>query len=204
MKVKRDWIILKASLEASARKRHTLAAKSHCDEEKIAKLKVINNQLMVDILQERQASNKIIDKAMVEACCLSAEALHMMSKANEMYYDLKEQIITECNHASARLRGECAHHSRESDWLQQKQAASIKKLHQEQASLINEFQPKSSKKYHKVRYYIATVSNKLKKQHLIWQKRLSNMDSLYKNLLSKERARRHNVVKRQLDRTSAV
>ncbi len=53
LKVKRDRSILKASLEASARKRHTLAAKSHCDDKKIAKLKLINNQLMVDILLEQ-------------------------------------------------------------------------------------------------------------------------------------------------------
>jgi hypothetical protein len=122
---------------------------------------------MVDIPQERQASNKIIDEAMVEARCLSAEALHMMSKANKLYYDLEEQIITECNRASARLHEEHAQHSRESDQLQQKQVASIEKLHQEQASLIHELQSKSSKKYHKVRDDIATVPNKLKEQGLI-------------------------------------
>jgi hypothetical protein len=123
---------------------------------------------------------------MVEAHRLSAEALHMMSKANKMYYDVEERIITEHNHASALLCEERTHHSRESDWLQQKQAASIEKLHQEQASLINELESKSSKKYHKVRDDLATVSNKLKEQCSIWQKRLSDMDSLYKNLLSKE------------------
>ncbi len=204
LKVKRVRIILRASLEASARKRHTLVAKSHCDDEKIAKLKLINNQLMADIRWERRASKKIIDEAMVEARCLSAEALHMMSKANEMYYDVEERIITERNRASAWLREERTHHSRESDWLWQKQAASIEKLHQEQASLINELESKSSKKYHKVRDDLAMVSNKLKEQHLIWQKRLSNMDSSYKNLLSKERARRRNVVQQQLDWTSAI
>ncbi len=52
-KVKRDRITLRASLEASARKQHTLAAKSHCDDKMIAKLMLINNQLMVDILRER-------------------------------------------------------------------------------------------------------------------------------------------------------
>ncbi len=51
-KVKRDRIVLRASLEVSTKKQHTLAAKSHRDDEKIAKFKLINNQLMVDILRE--------------------------------------------------------------------------------------------------------------------------------------------------------
>jgi hypothetical protein len=118
----------------------------------------------------------------------------MMSEANKMYYNVQEQIITERNCASARLCEERAHHSRESDRLQQKQAATNEKLNQEQASFINELQSKSNKKYHKVREDAATVSSRLKEQHLIWQKRLSNMDSLSKNLLSKAQARRRNVV----------
>ena len=83
-KVKRDWSILKAQLAASASKRRLLAGKSHRDHAKIAKLKVLNNLLMVDLHRERRVSNKMIDEAMVEARCLSDEALEMMSNENEM------------------------------------------------------------------------------------------------------------------------
>jgi hypothetical protein len=80
--------------------------------------------------------------------------------------------------------------------------ASNEKLNQEQASLINELQSKSNKKYHKVRVDVAKVSNKLKEQGFIWQKKLSDMDSLSKNLLRKEQACRRNVVQQQPGRTS--
>jgi hypothetical protein len=54
-KVKRDWSILKAQLAATASKRRLLAGKSqsHRDDAKIAKLKVLNNQSMVDLHRER-------------------------------------------------------------------------------------------------------------------------------------------------------
>jgi len=64
-KVKRDRHILKASLAASAQKRHSLEIKSQRDQDKIAQLKLSNNQLKVNILCERRASNKIIDEAMM-------------------------------------------------------------------------------------------------------------------------------------------
>ena len=51
-KVKRDRHILKASLAASAQKRHSLEIKSQRDQDKIAQLKLSNNQLKVDILCE--------------------------------------------------------------------------------------------------------------------------------------------------------
>ena len=51
---------------------------------------------------------------MVEARRLSAEALEMMSKANDMCDEAEAKIIAERNRASARLREERAHHSRES------------------------------------------------------------------------------------------
>jgi hypothetical protein len=86
----------------------------------------------------------MIDKAMVEARCLSAEALEMMAKANEM-------CINERNCASSRIREERAHHSRQSERLGRKQATSIEKLHQEQGSLVNEVQSKFNMKLHKAR-----------------------------------------------------
>ena len=49
--------------------------KSVRDNDKITNLKRTNNQLMLDIRRERQASNFIIDDAMVEARRLSADAL---------------------------------------------------------------------------------------------------------------------------------
>jgi hypothetical protein len=121
-KVTRDWSILKAQLAASASKRRLLAGKYHRDHAKIAKLKVLNNLLMVDLHRERRVSNKMIDEAMVKARPLSDEALEMMAKANEM-------CITERNRASSRIRKERAHHSRQSERLGRKQATSIEKLH---------------------------------------------------------------------------
>jgi len=50
-------------------------AKCHRDQEKVTNLKQINNQLMVDILREKRASNKIIDDIMIDARRLSSEAL---------------------------------------------------------------------------------------------------------------------------------
>ncbi len=80
----------------------------------------------------------------------------------------------------------------------------IDKLHREQEPSIKELQSKSNKKSDKVRNNVVRVSNKLKEQCLIWQKRHSDMESSSKNLLSKERARRWNVVQQQLDGISAV
>jgi FtsZ-binding cell division protein ZapB len=196
-KVKRDRSILKASLAASASKRRLLAGKSHRDHAKIAKLKVLNNQLMVDLHRERRVSNKMIDEAMVEARRLSDEALEMMSKANEMR-------ITERNRASSRIREERAHHSRQSERLGRKQATSIEKLHQEQGSLVNEVQSKFNMKLHKAREKVTMEAMKLKEQRSSWQKRLSEIDLSSKNKLSKERARRRDAVQQQLDRTSAM
>ena len=91
---------------------------------------------------------------MVEARHLSAEALEMMSKANDMCYEAEAKIIAERNRASARLREERAHHSRESVRCRQKQVAAIDKLHQEQASLVEEIQSKSKKKLCKIFFHL--------------------------------------------------
>ena len=185
---------MKASFAASAKKQRSLEIKSQREQEKIAQLKLSNNQLMVDILCERQASNKIIDEAMVKAQHLSAEAVDMMSKANNM-----------CDEAEAKIiREERAHHSRESVRCRQKQVAAIDKLHQEQASLVEEIQSKSKKKLCKVREKVVMHSTKLKEQHSIWQKRLAEIDSSSKNRISNERQLRRNLIQNQLDRTSAL
>ena len=111
----------------------------------------------------------IIDEAMVEVRSLSGVALGMMVKANEM-------IITERNHALARLHKERAHHSRESGRLRRKQVMSIEKLQQEQASLVKVVQSKSNMKYHKVREDVANVSNKLKEQQLMRKTKIRDID----------------------------
>ena len=173
------------------------------DDDKITSLKRDNNQLMLDIRQERQASNLLIDKAMVEARRLSAEALEMMVNANEKIITERNQAdemqITERNKAAARLHEERAHHSRESERLRQKQAVSIEKIQQEQASLVKLVQSKCDAKYHKVREDLANVSNKLKEQRLMWQTKIRDIDSSYKNHRSKERACRRNMIQLQLD-----
>ena len=79
----------------------------------------------------------------------------------------------------------------------------INKVNRKHESLINLLRLNYNKKYEKARSDVVTISTKLKEQHLIWQKRLKDMDSLSKNLL-KEWAHRHNIVPQQLDRTSAV
>ena len=195
---------MKASLAAPAKKRHSLEIKSQRDQEKIAQLKLSNNQLMVDILCERQASNKIIDEAMVKAQHLSAEALDMMSKANNMCDEAEAKIIAERNRASARLCEEPAHHSRESVRWGQKQVTHIDKLHREQASLVEELQSKSKKKLRKAREEVMMHSTKLKEQRSIWQKRLAEIDSSLKNRISNKRQLRRNMIQNQLDRTSAL
>jgi hypothetical protein len=52
-KVKKDWTALKTHLKLSAQKRALLLAKCHQNEEKIVNLKRVNNQVMVDLLQEK-------------------------------------------------------------------------------------------------------------------------------------------------------
>ena len=71
--------LLRKSYSAEVKKRGLLEVKSVCDNDKITNLKRTNNQLMLDICRERQASNFIIDDAMVEARQLSADALEMMA-----------------------------------------------------------------------------------------------------------------------------
>ncbi len=80
-KVKRDHSVLMASLGASAKKQRILTAKCHRGQEKITYFKRINNQLMIDILQEKQVSNRMINKAMSVACKLSGEAVEMINNA---------------------------------------------------------------------------------------------------------------------------
>jgi predicted transcriptional regulator len=48
------------------------------------------------------------------------------------------------------------------------------------------------------------VSTKLKDQHIIWQKQLSELGLCSKNQLSKERERRRCSIQQQLDKSSAV
>ena len=105
--------LLRKSYSTEVKKRGLLEVKSVRDNDKITNLKRTNNQLMLDIRRERQASNFIIDDAMVEARWLSADALEMMAKANDT-------IITEREKTAASLHEERAHHSRESERLRQK------------------------------------------------------------------------------------
>jgi hypothetical protein len=80
-----------------------LVAKCHRDQEKVSNLKRINNQLMVDILRKKRASNKIIDDIMIDAHWLSSEALEMMSQANEKSAKAEEPTINKRKCAPAQL-----------------------------------------------------------------------------------------------------
>ncbi len=159
--------LLHKSYSAEVWKREQLEAKSVRDDDKIINLKRHNNQLLVDLLQERRASNLIIDKAMVEAHRLSGEALEMMFKANKMRANVDERIITDRNRASAALHQERALHPTELERSRKKHATSIENLLQEQASLVKVVQSKSDVKYHKVREDVSNFSKKLKEQRLI-------------------------------------
>ena len=196
-----------------------LEAKAVHDNDKITNLKRANNQLMLDIRRERKVSNIIIDEAMGEARRLSADAFKMIVKANETILTERnranqmimternhanEMRITEHNKAAARLHKERSHHSRESERLRQKQAASIEKLQQEQASLVKLVQSKCDVKYHKALGDVASLSKKLTEQRLMWQTRLRDTDSSYKDHQSKERASRHNMIQMQIDESSAM
>jgi hypothetical protein len=102
--------LLRKSYNAEVKKRGLLEVKSVRDNDKITNLKRTNNQLLLDIRRERQASNFIIDDAMVEARRLSADALEMMAKANDTIHNEREKT-------AARLHEERAHHSKESERL---------------------------------------------------------------------------------------
>jgi hypothetical protein len=118
-KVKKDQTALRTHLELSARKQTLLLAKCHRNEEKIVNLKRINNQSMVDLLQEKRASNKIIDKAMVEARRLSAKALDMMTTAHKIHANAEVRIMNERSRATTLLRQERAHSAGESARLRE-------------------------------------------------------------------------------------
>ena len=203
-KVKKDRTTLRTHLELSARKRTLLLAKCRWNKEKIVNLKGINNQLMVDLLQEKRASNKIIDKAMVEANQLSAKALVMMTTAHKIHADAEMHITNEPSRAATLLYQEHAHSAGESARLREKLVTTINKLNREQESSINQLRFKSNKKYEKARNDVMTLSSKLKDQCITWQKRLNDLDCSSKNLVSKERVRRRNTVQQQLDKTAAV
>ncbi len=151
-KVKRDRVVLKASLAASVKKHEhqifELEAKglrdegtswSHIskisewqlkgqqDQKKIAKLKACNNQVMQDIIREHRTCNKIIDEAMSDACKLSTEALEMISDANRKCADVESQVFAEHTCAKARIREARELHSRESARLWNKLEEKLKK-----------------------------------------------------------------------------
>ena len=203
-KVKREHIGLRLSLESSAKKRRKLAATCHRDQEKIANLKRINNQLMVDILREKRASNIIIDKAMIDARHLSAKALDMMSNANKTYREAQAVVVAERNLANARVREERVFHSRASTRLQQNLEDKLDKQNREQDASMRIMLAKSNKKFDKLRSEMCTISNKLKDQRVTWQKCLSELDISLKNMLSKERERRHSAIQQQLDKSSST
>jgi hypothetical protein len=202
-KVKRDRRNLYTAAEVSQSTISLLQSKCKHNQERINNLKRFNNQLLVDLLRERRASNLVIDDAMAEARRLSGEALEAMLKARDMQDKADKCVITERNRASTTLALELTHHSRESQRLRRKHATSIAKLHQEQASLVKVLQSKSDAKCNKLREDVAHLSKKLKEQRLIWQTRLHAFDLSSKNHLSKERARRRNMVQQQLDKSSS-
>ncbi len=187
---------MKASLEASIIQLMQRTGERH--KKKIANLKDLNNQLMQDILQEHRASNKIIDEAMSEARKLSSKALEMMREANLQMIKVDECIISKRNCASAKIQEERLFQSRESDRLRRKLGDTIQKLHSEQEASIKLSTAKSNKQYQDVRIKMIIVSTKLKDQSIIWQKRLSELDTSLKKQISNERERQHCSIQHQL------
>ena len=168
---------------------------------KIANLKILNNQLMQDILREHRASNKIINEAMSDARKLSTEALEMMREANQQMIKADEHIISKRIRASAQIREERLFHSRESDRLRRKSVDTIDKLHCEQEASMKLSAEKSNKKYDQVKLKMITISTKLKDQRIVWQKRLSELDASSKKRISTERERRRCSIQHQLDKS---
>jgi hypothetical protein len=203
-KVKRDRTALRISLELSARGRTLLSVKCHRNQENIALLKRLNNQLMVDLLREKRASNTIIGDAMIEAHRLSAKALDMMTMAEKIQADAEVRIMNEQSRATTQLRQERAHSASASSQLRGKLATSIDKLNREQESSLKLLKLKSNKKYEKARNDVITLLSKLKDQRITWQKKLSDIGCSSKNLVSKERAHRRNTIQQQLDKTAAI
>ncbi len=121
---------------------------------------------MVDLPQEKQASNKIIDEAMVEARRLSAKALDMMTTAQKNHVDAEVCIMNERSHVTTLLCQEHAHSAGESARLREKLVTTINKLYREQESSINQLRFKSNKKYEKAKNDVMTLSSKLKDQHI--------------------------------------
>ena len=153
---------------------------------------------MVDI------SNIIIDKAMIDARHLSAKALVMIGDADKTYREAQAKVIAERNLANARVREERVHHSRASTRLRQNLEDKFNKHNREQDAAMSLMLSKSDKKFTKLRSEILTISNKLKDQRVIWQKRLSELDISSKNQLSKERERRRCSIQQQLDKSSST
>jgi len=141
---------------------------------------------MVTILREKKSSNIIIDKAMNDACLLSAKALDMMSYADKTYREAQAQVIAERNLANARVREERVHHSRASTRLRQNLEDKLDKHTREQDTSMSLMLTKSNKEFDQLRCKMLTISNKLKDQCVIWQKHLSELDISSKNQLSKE------------------
>ena len=141
---------------------------------------------------------------MNDARLLSAKALDMMSYADKTYREAQAQVIAERNLANARVREERAHHARASTCLRQHLEETLDKHNREQDAAMSLMLSKSDKKFTKLRSEMLTISNKLKDQRVIWQKRLSELDISSKNQLSKERERRRCSIQQQLDKSSST
>ena len=141
---------------------------------------------------------------MSEARKLSSEALEMMRDANLKTMEADNQVISKQNNASAMIQEERSFHSKESATLRRKMVDTIDKLNREQEASMKILTAKSNKRYEQVRIKMIAVSTKLKDQHIIWQKRLSELDVSSKNRISNERERRRCALQQQLDKSLAV
>jgi len=130
----------------------------------------------------------------------------MMSYADKTYREAQAQVIAERNLENARVREERVHHSRASTRLRQNLEDKLDKHKHthEQDSAMSLMLSKSNKKFDQLRCKMLTISNKLKDQRVIWQKRLLELDISSKNQLSKERERRRCSIQQQLDKSSST
>jgi len=140
---------------------------------------------------------------MIDACHLSAKPLDMMSDADKTYTEAQAQFIAEHNLANAICK-ERVHHSRAPTRLRQNLEDKLNKHNREQDASMSLMLSKSNKKFVKLRCEMHTISNKLKDQRVIWQKRLSELDTSSKNQLSKERECRRSSIQQQLDKSSSA
>jgi len=161
--------------------------------------------LMVDIHQEKRASNRMIDEAMSVAHKLSREAVEMINNATVKINEAKQRLIGARAHAaSAKICEERIFQSNRITTLEQQLKDTLNKHEQEHEAATKLLVDRSNKKHHQLQMNMISISQKLWDEHSKWQQCLADLDSTSKSQLSNKCACRRNAVQQQLDKSSAM